>query len=160
MKAKVVLFVSVCALVVILTVATSHENSTPQQQPQRQIATKAEEARQKASSQKAHDNFNGIAHDPFICSLLYQAPTDPVVSFDNGETWWNDDGRCAPRLATQIEEARKKQSAEAQKRRSEEKKLLCKLSSKRKKQKRHSDGEMTTQRFPAIGLPRFAWTPI
>jgi hypothetical protein len=50
----------------------------------------------KASREKVERNFQGIAHDSFLCTTSTE--NHPMVSFDDGVFWWKDDGRCAERL--------------------------------------------------------------
>ena len=66
---------------------------------------------QLAEDQEKHDqiareqmlrNFNGSAQDPFQCGLSTNG--EDIVSFDNGTTWWKDDGRCAERLQRKRDE--------------------------------------------------------
>ncbi len=57
--------------------------------------TATEEAKEQSREQMQR-NFQGDAHDSFLCANS----TDnlPIVSFDNGEHWWKDDGRCAKQM--------------------------------------------------------------
>jgi hypothetical protein len=41
-------------------------------------------------------NVQGIAHDAFTCANSTE--NTPIMSFDNGNNWWKDDGRCAEQL--------------------------------------------------------------
>jgi hypothetical protein len=47
----------------------------------------------KLAYQRFQTNTSGEAHDPFTCATSTEQK--PIVSFDEGITWWNDDGRCA-----------------------------------------------------------------
>ncbi len=53
-------------------------------------------------------NVGGEAHDPFICGTS-QGNT-PILSFDYGDFWWADDGRCVAQQA-EIREARERREA-------------------------------------------------
>jgi hypothetical protein len=109
------------------------------QQPQRQADPKADEVRRKASAQKAHINFKGIAHDPFTCSVLNDAS---FVSFDSGETWWTDeDGRCAASLKLDLEAAQLKRSEEVQREEAEEQRRRAEVAQEAQKA-RDSDAEI------------------
>lgn len=76
-----------------------------QQQQAREVAVTGEtfaQAQQRAvdawhvqEAQKTLRNFQGMAHDSFICATSIE--NKPIVSFDNGGSWWTDDGRCATR---------------------------------------------------------------
>jgi hypothetical protein len=41
-------------------------------------------------------NVQGIAHDAFTCANSTE--NTPIMSFDSGNSWWKDDGRCAEQL--------------------------------------------------------------
>jgi len=80
-------------------------------------------------------NISGGAHDPFTCTTSPQGA--PVMSFDYGHYWWNDDGRCAAQQAAQQakqeqfwqqmreqqKEGERQKRAEEQKRRDEDAEL-------------------------------------
>jgi hypothetical protein len=46
--------------------------------------------------EKMQRNTSGEAHDGFTCATSTE--NKPIMSFDNGQTWWLDDGRCAAQL--------------------------------------------------------------
>lgn len=71
-------------------------NEISQQLTKGQEAAKrtADEAQQRSREQMQR-NFQGEAHDSFICANSTEH--QPVVSFDDGQFWWKDDGRCADR---------------------------------------------------------------
>jgi hypothetical protein len=48
-------------------------------------------------------NFKGEANDPFRCGQSAKDNQD-ILSFDDGKTWWKDDGRCAVRLQKKRDE--------------------------------------------------------
>jgi hypothetical protein len=72
-----------------------------------QVARENEEAMQKGdvevtknpddprelSWETAQKNFQGAAHDGFVCAMSTE--NQPIVSFDDRLFWWKDDGRCA-----------------------------------------------------------------
>jgi hypothetical protein len=54
---------------------------------------------------RAVRNFRGELHDPFVCK---KNPDGQVsVSFDDGQEWWKDDGRCAKKNQRLIEEEKR-----------------------------------------------------
>jgi hypothetical protein len=66
-------------------------------------ATKAAETDESAmreaeerSREQMERNFQDEAHDSFLCAT--STVNLPIVSFDNGEHWWKDDGRCQEQL--------------------------------------------------------------
>jgi hypothetical protein len=71
-------------------------------QVNRQIADD-EENRVRAGREQMTRNFNGAASDPFQCDQSAQGNQD-IVSFDDGKTWWKDDGRCAAQLQKKRDE--------------------------------------------------------
>lgn len=60
-------------------------------------------------------NMSGQAHDPFLCSTSTE--NMPIMSFDYGHYWWNDDGRCA---AQQQQEQQAREEAQRQRREHEQ----------------------------------------
>jgi len=50
-------------------------------------------------------NVLGQAHDSFTCST--SSENSPIISFDYGHYWWNDDGRCAAQQQQERETAEK-----------------------------------------------------
>lgn len=48
------------------------------------------------SREQMQRNLQGEAHDSFLCANSKEK--QPIVSFDNGSFWWEDDGRCANRM--------------------------------------------------------------
>jgi hypothetical protein len=69
---------------------------------QRQLADREKNQRQLAW-ERASGNMQGTYHDPFTCSDSTE--NKPIMSFDNGTTWWLDDGRCAARQQKKRDEA-------------------------------------------------------
>jgi hypothetical protein len=61
-----------------------------------------DEAKQRSREQMQR-NFQGEAHDRFICATSTEH--QPIVSFDDGQFWWEDDGRCAARQQKHRDEA-------------------------------------------------------
>jgi len=57
--------------------------------------TKTYDGSERAADQ-AQRNFQGLVHDSFSCAESTE--NQPIVSFDGGNSWWKDDGRCADRL--------------------------------------------------------------
>jgi hypothetical protein len=57
------------------------------------------------SYEQMERNMNESAHDNFLCNT--STDKRPIVSFDNGNHWWYDDGRCAPRLQETTDEKAK-----------------------------------------------------
>jgi hypothetical protein len=70
---------------------------TIQQKQEQERTLQAE--RKTRQSEEAYErllgNRNGKYNDPFNCSV--STANAPIMSFDNGTTWWLDDGRCALR---------------------------------------------------------------
>jgi hypothetical protein len=60
-----------------------------------QTAFDKEDARNKDWEQMQR-NYQGKAHDSFSCATSTEK--EPIVSFDDGKSWWKDDGRCSDRL--------------------------------------------------------------
>jgi len=58
-------------------------------------AAKSDQLKNYAFAQM-QENFNGQSHDPFKCANSTE--NKPIVSFDGGNSWWKDDGRCAEQL--------------------------------------------------------------
>jgi hypothetical protein len=81
-----------------------------------QVARENEEAMQKGdvevtknpddprelSWETAQKNFQGAAHDGFVCAMSTE--NQPIVSFDDRLFWWKDDGRCAEQLQRKKDE--------------------------------------------------------
>jgi len=60
-----------------------------------EATTKSEQARSQAFEQMQR-NTNGESHDAFTCATSTE--NLPIMSFDSGQHWWKDDGRCASKL--------------------------------------------------------------
>ena len=67
-----------------------------------QANLKTVEAHQR-SWEQAQRNFQGQAHDTFSCATSTRA-RPPIVSFDDSQSWWKDDGRCEVRLQRKRDE--------------------------------------------------------
>jgi hypothetical protein len=52
-------------------------------------------------------NVWGQAHDSFTCGTSTESM--PIISFDYGHYWWNDDGRCAKQQQTLAQEKRREE---------------------------------------------------
>lgn len=78
------------------------ESSDLLTQIDRQVAQEKKD-RESASREQANRNFSREANDPFRCDQSAQGNED-IVSFDGGQTWWQDDGRCAARLQKKRDE--------------------------------------------------------
>ena len=51
----------------------------------------------KTSNRKQmEDNFSNVSHDIYRCAHSTEGKL--IVSFDDGNSWWIDDGRCAARM--------------------------------------------------------------
>lgn len=61
------------------------------------------ETREGIARQRMMRNFNGEANDSFECGQSAKDNQD-IVSFDDGQTWWKDDGRCAVRVQKKRDE--------------------------------------------------------
>lgn len=59
-------------------------------------AEKVSREREQASRDQMIRNRQGAAHDAFRCNTSTDGK--PIMSFDNGQYWWLDDGRCAEQL--------------------------------------------------------------
>jgi hypothetical protein len=64
---------------------------------QQEIRQNEEEAQRRREQMER--NFAGEAHDSFSCDTSTE--NQPRVSFDDGITWWKDDGRCEARRQAQ-----------------------------------------------------------
>jgi hypothetical protein len=71
----------------------ARENEAAKQKSE-QVIQKPDDAEQ-SSREQMQRNLQGLAHDGFLCGT--SAENLPIVSFDNGNFWWKDDGRCATR---------------------------------------------------------------
>jgi type II secretory pathway pseudopilin PulG len=60
-----------------------------------EAAAKSAQLRNQAFEQM-QKNLNGELHDPSTCANSTE--NKPIMSFDNGNNWWKDDGRCAEQL--------------------------------------------------------------
>lgn len=59
--------------------------------------------RESTSREQMARNFSGEANDPFRCDRSAH-DNQAIVSFDGGQTWWNDDGRCSTQLQKKRDE--------------------------------------------------------
>jgi hypothetical protein len=57
--------------------------------------TREREDAEHRAREQMQQNFQGEAHDSFSCATSTEK--EPIVSFDDGKSWWKDDGRCADR---------------------------------------------------------------
>lgn len=76
-----------------------------QAQIESDAAEKREQEKATLAKDRAEKNFSGQAQDKFDCET--SRTNDPIVSFDDGTTWWKDDGRCTDILAKREEQAQK-----------------------------------------------------
>ena len=84
------------ALFALLAIVAAFQTSDGHQSVLDQQGIKQSPVNAKASSDKANANFNGTASDSFQCANSTE--NQPIVSFDGGNSWWKDDGRCTARL--------------------------------------------------------------
>jgi hypothetical protein len=94
----------------------------------RQASAAQEAQRLKLTNQTQQESFDqmernvaGSAHDEYTCAT--STTGTPIVSFDNGHYWWNDDGRCAGEIEKRqaVEQRRQdEQRAKQQKQRDED----------------------------------------
>ena len=61
-----------------------------------EAANEAAEKAKQESREQMQRNLHGEAHDSFLCANSKEK--QPIVSFDNGSFWREDDGRCANRM--------------------------------------------------------------
>ncbi|MGA1983290.1 MAG: hypothetical protein ABSG84_12595 [Acidobacteriaceae bacterium] len=61
--------------------------------------------------EKMQRNVSGQAHDGFTCATSTE--DKPIMSFDNGQSWWLDDGRCAAQLEAKREAEQKVRDEDA-----------------------------------------------
>jgi hypothetical protein len=73
---------------------------------QRVVEVEAEQQRAREADEQARDqmhrNIQGLAHDSFECSTSTE--NQPIMSFDAGNHWWTDDGRCVKLLQQKRDE--------------------------------------------------------
>jgi len=70
-------------------------------------ATKIANQSEQQSREQMWRNLQGESHDSFTCGTSTE--NAPIMSFDNGHYWWQDDGRCA---ATEQKKREAEQKAE------------------------------------------------
>ena len=68
--------------------------------------TRERETKRQKSLEQMMRNVQGLAHDSFICAMSTEQK--PIMSFDGGDSWWNDDDRCG-----QHQQERKNEDAQA-----------------------------------------------
>ena len=81
--------------------AESHDAATMKSALAAQTA-ELEKALRAQAYQRYSDNIAGIRSDPYQCS--WSTADSPIISFDSGTNWWNDDGRCGLRLQKRRDE--------------------------------------------------------
>jgi len=81
--------------------AVAIEQNAQQQLQQQQQQS---EERQQRSRKQASRNVQGLSHDDFRCAT--STDDRKIMSFDDGNSWWIDDGRCAAKEQKAAQAAR------------------------------------------------------